>query len=406
MRAALLVIGLLLISSQMVSAFTVSPLVVDPDASLLPCNLVNISFTIDNRQPNANDFPDAVDLEMFSELYTSTWSLNLLTGKVEKLLPVKSDHVSLSGWNISGSGLNASHEMIQVVLSGSVPEVERTEKKTLISLYQTDKYNYPVNGSNRSVQPLVINTCCVDSCNPASYTISRSNLQAFRSHIDEFALKGINTSSSEEKYNLSQQKIASAGIRPKTQYTEALADLTAARTAIDEGERLLDKAWAEREIADAQEQMDKTDAIINWFLGNSTTAYYVGLQPILLKHQQTTNYLSMANGEFAAGNYSSARSDAMLAYKVANESYHEAEKFQRGACACVSYWGPYSTTGTERLILFTGSGYHHNHYSHYWHCLVEETVGLDLFFKSATQSPKTFQNFLKFSGRIPADKFS
>jgi hypothetical protein len=356
MRAALLVIGLLLISSQMVSAFTVSPLVIDPAASLPPCTLVNISFTIDNQQPDANDFPDAVDLEMFSELYSSTWSLTLLKDKGQKILPVRGDHVSLSGWNLSGVSLNASHEMIQVVLSGYVPRVTQTGKKTIISQYQTDKYNKPLDGSYRSIQPIVINTCCVDSCNPGSYTASLSNLKAFRSHIDEFAVKGIDTSSSEEKYNLSQQKIASAGIRPMSQYAEARNDLEAARTAIDEGERLLDKAWAEREIADAQEQMDKTDAIIGWFEGNQSTANLVGLQPILLKHQQTTNYLSMANGEFAAGNYSSARSDATLAYTSANESYNDAVRFRYGLLCCDSYVGPYSTTGTERLVLFTGAG--------------------------------------------------
>jgi len=353
-RALLLAVSLVLIFGELGSAYTVSPFIVDPNESLPPCTLVNVTFTIDNPQPDANGFPDAVDLKMSSELYSSTWSLSLLTDEGQKIVPTrKSDHASLSEWNISGISLNSSHETIHVVLSGYAPEVEHTEKRTIIILYQMDKYNNPINGSNRSVQPFVINTCCIHTCNPNGYLASLTSLQAFRDHINESASQGIDISSAEAKYNEAQQKIAAASVLPANQYAKALNELNAARAAIGDGEKALDKASAEKSVADAQIPLQLTSQIIGWYKGNRSTAYDENLPAIIAQRDLAAGALSSANDAIANGNYSQARAKALDAYLIANTSYNKAVRCHNQLTCC---YDPVHTLLRGSGAVFVGIG--------------------------------------------------
>jgi len=69
-----------------------------------------------------------------------------------------------------------------------------------------------------------------------------ADLQVLRTHIDEKAAQGIDTSVAEAKYNEAVQKINSVRSMPSNQYTAALADLHAAINAIKDGEIALSKA--------------------------------------------------------------------------------------------------------------------------------------------------------------------
>jgi hypothetical protein len=239
---------------------------------------------------------------------------------------------------------------VRFTLSGIIPPVAQTQNITLTQIQETDGQGKPVPGTMYEYHTVVVNP------GPPPHYPGITALGIFRSHIDEKIALGINTSLAEARYAEADIKTKSAKSRGPTQYQLAYADLDAAQKAIDEGERLLDKAWAEKEVADAQQKISDVDDIIGWFRANSSTANLVGLQPIVTKRDRATGYLAAANNEILAGRNSLARSDATLAFEAANESYNDAMKFRIGVNSCSDYFGPYADCNMENTILIAGAG--------------------------------------------------
>jgi len=151
------------------------------------------------------------------------------------------------------------------------------------------------------------------------------DLQGFRTDIDEFAAMGVNTTGAEAKYQTAKTKIDAAYALREFQYMAALENITAARADIAEGERLLDKAWAEKTLADTDERINQIDSIIAWCKGNGTTASLPELRPIINKREIAVSYISTAKDEIFDGNFSAAQVTAQKAYAQANETYNEAD---------------------------------------------------------------------------------
>jgi uncharacterized iron-regulated membrane protein len=140
---------------------------------------------------------------------------------------------------------------------------------------------------------------------------------------------------------------------PVDRYYETLSNLTAARTAINQGETALDKSWAESEVANAQGPINNTDAVITWFKGNLSTAGDPTLDQIIAKRDSAANYITAANNEIHDGNYSAARENAQEAYEMGNESYSDALSRQN----TIFYEVPAPCLGCgligSKLVLFT-----------------------------------------------------
>jgi hypothetical protein len=203
--------------------------------------------------------------------------------------------------------------------------VDKTSNKTLIRITEYDGNGKPITSSQVEKTALVINTDEVAS----TIESGNANLQVYRTHIDEKAALGIDTSAAEAKYNEADQKINSARSRPSNQFSAALDDLNAATTAINDGEKALDKAWAENEIAAAQVPINNVDTIIAWFKGNASTANDQQLPTIITKREVAVSYISNANDNIAQGNYAQARQKAQDAFAKGNESYTEALSRQK-----------------------------------------------------------------------------
>jgi len=336
---------------SLVSAYTVTSLAVDPKGALVPGTSVNVTIIINNPPRDSNNFPDATNIEMSSALWNPTWKIFLFSDRGSRPLPeIQRTKVTLADWDLVEFNQNLNHEQISVKLSGHAPDVDYTGNKTIFEITQLDARSNPIANSTSSVEGFIINTGCCKS----PLTGKRADLQIFRSHIDEKASMGIDTYPAEMKHHEAKTSIDKASALPSTQYSAALSYLNNATWAITDGELSLDRAWAEKKVADAQVPLDRSDEIISWFKGNKSTADMAGLQPILAKRDLAADSLSRANNELLAGNYSTARSYAILAYQSANETYHDAKDFQLGACACVNYWGPYAPVNSERNILFGG----------------------------------------------------
>jgi hypothetical protein len=331
MRAALLVIGLLFISSQSVSAYSVSPITVDPTGALLQCAPVNATFVISNPTSDTNDYPGAEDIELSTELDRPVWSLILLIDGEQKLfLDQKNSHVLLSNWNLTDFNRNTSHEQIRINLAGTVPRVPQTSNKTIVRILQISADNNPVAGSVRSAVTVVVN-CCMDiECN---YLIPLDEgLQQFRTDIDRNATMGIDTTAAEAKYSEAEQKIASARALPSTHYVQKFSNLNTAKEAIADGEQALDRASAEKEVADAQELITKPDAIIAQFpIGGrpSDLQNSAGFLAMISNREIAVQYLSTANDQIAAGNYSAAHESIGIALALGNQSYASGLEYQK-----------------------------------------------------------------------------
>jgi len=330
MRSALLIIGLLLISAPMASAYTISPLVVDPNGSLTPGTPVIVTFIISKPQSGQNDFPGATDLELSTDLVEPAWSVPVISEGVTRPLPARQQAtVRLSDWE-PGVFQNVVWEQVMVTLSGHAPGVEQVTNLTVVRITQLDSGNNPIAGSNRTATCLVINPC---DCIPLDRA-RLADLQTFRSHIDEKTAMEIDTSAAEVKYQVAKENIAAAGTLPSGQHATALDKLGVAGNAIDDGERLLDKAWAEKKIADAQVPMKQADEIIGWYKANQSTAHSKELPALITQRDQAAAAIVAANDEMAAGNYAQARSKAAEAYQKGDGAYKEAAASQRNVTCC------------------------------------------------------------------------
>jgi len=305
----------LIVCIQTVSAFSVSSVSIDPSGSLTPATPVTASFRID--LPGV--FPSDSEIQMFTELDKPMWTYTVIVNGIENLNPVETGRtVTISGFVLN---YKTSDEVsVRVSLEGVAPAVTQTTNKTIIRVTEYDSNGKAVTGTQFEKKALVINTGEVTTV----ISSSEAGLQIYRTHIDEKAALGIDTSAAEVKYNEARQELESARSRPSNQYAEATIDLKESAAAIEAGETALDKAWAENEVAAAQVPITNVDAIIGWFKGNSSTANDNQLPAIVAKREVAVSYLSNANDDIANGKYSQARVKAQDAYLKANESYIEA----------------------------------------------------------------------------------
>ena len=266
----------LVVCIQAVSAdISVSSVTIDPSGSLTPGTPVTVQFKID-----ASDFPSGGEIQTFSDLDSPKWTYTVIVNGVENLRPVEGGRtLAISGFELSYKP--ADEVSVRTTLEGVAPAVTETSNKTLIRITEYDANGKPSTSTQVERTALVINTEDVAT----TITSADAELQVYRTHIDEKAALGIETSVAEVRYNEAQEKINSARSRPSNEYTGALGDLTAATAAIKDGETALDKAWAEYEVAAAQVPINNVDAIIAWFKGNSSTANDQQLPTIITKRE-------------------------------------------------------------------------------------------------------------------------
>ncbi len=316
LKWTILILFLIVCIQAVSAAISVPPITIDPSGSLTPGTPVTVTFRVDNT----GEFPAGGEVRFYTDLDDPSWTYTIFVNDVEvsrapaeggKTLPI-------TGFLLRYKPTDAV--TIHATLEAVAPSVEKTSNKTVIRITEYDASGRPITTSQVEKTALVINTAEVAS----TIATKDADLQVYRTHIDEKAALGIDTSAAEAKYNEAETKITSARSRPSNQYGGALEDLAAAETAIKAGETALDKSWAEFEVAAAQVPITNVDAIIGWFKGNSSTANDQQLPTIITKREVAVSYVSNANDFIAEGNFAQARQKAQDAFLKANESYTEA----------------------------------------------------------------------------------
>ena len=310
----IIVTAILLFCISAASAFSVATVSIDPSGSLVPGTPVTVSYKVD-----ATAFTSGDDLQFFTELENPKWTYTISVNSIDNLRP------SMGGKTLTITGFELAYKTgdavsVRVTLEGKAPTVTQTADKTIIRIQEMSANGAAIAATKVERTAKVINTGEVT----AAIAASDADLQTYRTHIDEKAVLGIDTTAADAKYNEAKQNIASARARTSAQYTEALADLTTAHTSISDGEKSLDRAWAENEVAAAKLPINNVDGVIAWFKGNKTTAEDTQLSAIVAKREVAVGYISTATDQIASGEYSQARSKAQEAFTKGNESYTDA----------------------------------------------------------------------------------
>lgn len=326
MRKILLAIIIFLSAIQGAAAWSVTNISIEPSGSLTPGTPVMVSVKIDFPERPAT--PQNYELWFSTDLEKPIWIWNVITDGYEnphRMYPQK--NISLYENEISTRYPFA----VRLSLEGIAPSVTHTSDITILRIEELDETG-EISASERIYEyhATVINPSDIT---PQSL-FWKYDLQGFRTDIDEFAAMGVNTTGAEAKYQTAKTKIDVATALSESQYTAALENITAARADIAEGERLLDKALAEKEVAEAEVPIHNVDNIIAWFKANKSTADDEKLPSIIAQRDLAAAALSSANNEIADGNYSQARAMALEAFQIANTLYNEAVSCQRESICC------------------------------------------------------------------------
>jgi hypothetical protein len=300
---------------QGVSAFTVSSISIDPSGSLTPGTAVTAAFKIDG----AGTGEDSNDLQLYTDLTSPKWTYTIIVNDIENIRPVVgSKTLTITGFELAYKSDDVVD--VRVTLEGNAPTVTSTSEKTIIRISELNRQGSVVTSSQVERKATVINSAEVSSAISARDT----DLQSFRSQIDEKAALDVDTSSAEAKYSEAKQKIDAARSAPSNQYTQAMQYLTDAQTVITDGEKALDMAWAEKDVADAQVPINNVDALITYFKVNKSMGNDARVTQIITKREIAVSYISSANDAITNGLYTQARSKASDAFIKGNESYNDA----------------------------------------------------------------------------------
>jgi len=319
-------------------AYTVNSMQISPSGALTPGTTVDLSFKI--QMPSGTT--TANDIKLYTALEKPKWSYIIYVNS-NPTAPTEAGTktVTVSGFLLTYK--SGDDVAVGVTLEGTAPAVTATANQTLIQIYDVDA-NGHASDTKYTQSALVVNI------NDVTTAIANANSQLtqFRTHIDEKAAMDIDTSAAETKYNDAQSKITTAQSLPSTQYSDALNYINTAISTISDGETLLDKAWAEKEISDAQGPINNVDALIAYFQGNTSTSSDARLSEVITKREVAVSYISAANDALTNGNFAQARAKAEDAYSKGNESYNDALTFKT---AVEATWNPFAGLGSVGSIF-------------------------------------------------------
>jgi len=314
------VLVFLIVGIQLVSAVTVSDPVINPTGDLTAGTNVSVSFKIDMTPAGGLTFPQDNTLQIFTDLNSPHWTATLIKDGVEQLEPDSSaKSVYLSGWILSYPA--SVQESLRVTLQGTVPAVTKSMTKTIVLVQELDARNTVIPASITTRERMIVNPTDIAQ----SIALRESDLRTYRAHIDNFTQMGVNTTAAEQKFASAQASILAA---KTANFATAQAALSSATGQIDEGEKLLDRALAERDINNAQVSISQISDLITYFTVNRSITNDPRLAVVIAKKESADQYLSSARDLFASGNYAFSREKAKAAFDKGNESLNDAINFK------------------------------------------------------------------------------
>jgi hypothetical protein len=310
----------LIIGIPLAAGVTVLNPVINPTGDLTAGANVSTSFKIDMTPSGSDTFPKSNTLQIFTDLNNPKWTVTMIRDGIEHPVPQEFGRsVYLSGWILSYP--SAIQESLRISLEGTVPSVTKSMNKTLILVQELDGNNAVIPATIVTNERLIVNPTDMTQ----NIAVREADLRIYRTHVDARALMGINTTAAEQKYSAAQAAIQSA---KNADFANAQASLNTATSLMDDGEKLLDKGWAENEIANAQAPITKTNDLITYFTVNKSITNDPRLSIVIAKKESAEQYLSSARDLHYLGNYPFSRVKAKEAFDKGNESLNDAINFK------------------------------------------------------------------------------
>lgn len=309
----------------MTSAFSVSAITVSPSGSLTPGTQVTVTCMI-QFTGSGETFPSENTLDLYTDLDNPKWNAVLVLNDIDNPQPLDAKkNVYLTGWILSYQSSDIE-ENLRLTLQGTAPSVTSTTEKIMLRIQELDSRNNVISSSVVTEKRSVINVAEINSL----ISTRESELQSLRTNIDEKAALEIDTAVAEQKYNDAQNAISSAKAKPASEYAAAKALLENAQTYLTEGSKELNKAWAEKDVSDAEIPITKTNELIVWLTPNATSGENkIKLTEIKTAKDIAEGVISTARDEIFAGNYDRAREKATEAFAKGNESYTNALELKK-----------------------------------------------------------------------------
>jgi hypothetical protein len=360
-----------IIGIQFVAGIAVTNPVINPTGDLTAGTNVSLSFKVDmtpsgnttfsggtmssgsaTSSGNATTFPKENTLQLFTDLNNPKWVTFLVKDGVESPLQQDTGHsLFISGGQLSYP--SSVKESIRVTLEGSVPSVIKSMNKTIILVQELDGNNAVIASSVFSRERLMVNPTDISR----AIAVRESDLWNFRIHLFNKTQVGINTSAAQAKYTSAQSAIQTA---KNASFSEAQKALNNATILINEGETLLEKAWAEKELENAQLPITKTNELITYFTVNRSIKSDPRLAVIIAKKESAEQYLSSAKDLSHLGNYAFSRVKSKEAFDKGNESLTDAINFKNDLAKADGSWLNTTTFFIAAIIvaIVTVAGYY------------------------------------------------
>lgn len=154
-----------------------------------------------------------------------------------------------------------------------------------------------------------------------SLSAQQQRLKDLKADIDDKASQGVDVAAAQAEYNAASQALTSAASAGPSQ---AASYIATAKTDIDEANAHLDKAWAQKAVADTGAAIESLDGMITYFAENRSMASDPQVVAIMTKRESAVQFYSQAQDNLNSENYPLARSKAGDGLSKANEALADA----------------------------------------------------------------------------------
>lgn len=299
--------------AQAVSAFEVIKEEITPESAILePGQNVNARYVISYKMITTDpSYMDDEKFEFSTGLQNSAWDFKIRReGYPDIVIPTRGGtYQTLLEFEVGYRG----DVQLDVQLRGTVPTTS-TGELTVVQLEHfrdksvVDKYRMTRD---------VVSATQVEG----SLAAQQQRLKDLKADLDEKASQGVDISAAQAKYNSASQALTSAASAGPSQ---AASYIATAKKDIDEGVALLDKAWAEKSVADTGAAIESLDGMITYFVENRSMGTDPQVIAIMTKRESAVQFYSQAQDNLNAENYPLARSKAADGLSKANEALAEA----------------------------------------------------------------------------------
>ncbi|MBP2133013.1 uncharacterized protein (UPF0332 family) [Methanomicrobium sp. W14] len=299
--------------------------VIPDKTSYAPGDNVIVKAEVKLASSGDDTFPDAHTLEAITELEDPKWVYTVKVNDHGEENEVTRKTLDISGYLLDYPS-DDNEVTISYTLEGKVPQVTSTGNITFVQITQYDGNGNIVSSGKYTEERLVVNPDDIDKLS----NIVKGDLGDFESQLEDKLVAGVDTTAAQSKYDSAKELYTQAAT---ASYSDANELLSKAQTLIKDGETLLNKAWAQKEIDDAQSTINSVSFYVTDFKVNRSMTNDARVINIETKLESAQSSLNSAQSMINNGNYAQAytladtsNSKAEEALETAQSIYEEVSK--------------------------------------------------------------------------------